>query len=41
MFYSSYRNGHARGVTILISNKVTFQLCGQIVDTAGHYILVK
>lgn len=40
-FYSSYRNGYAREVAILISNKVTFQLSIQIVDTEGRYVSVK
>ena len=39
-FYSSYK-GHTRGVAILISNKVTFQLDTQIVDKEGRYVLVK
>ena len=40
-FYSSYTKGHARGVEILISNKVTFQVSSQIADKEGRYILVK
>lgn len=40
-FYSSYTKGHARGVAILISNKVTFQVSSQIADKEGRYILVK
>lgn len=40
-FYSSYTKGNARGVAILISNKVTFQLSSQIADKEGRYILVK
>lgn len=40
-FYSSYAKGHARGVAILISNKVNFQASSQIADKEGRYILVK
>ena len=40
-FFSSYTNGNARGVAILISNKVIFQLSAQIVDKEGRYVLVK
>lgn len=40
IYYSSYKQGHARGVAILISNKKTFQLIRQIADKEGLYILV-
>ncbi len=40
-YYSSYEHGKKRGVIILISNKVVFQISKQIKDTEGRYILVK
>lgn len=40
-YYSSYKHGQKRGVIILISNKVTFQLSKQIKDTEERFILVK
>lgn len=40
-FFSSYTCGHARGVAILIANKVDFQLSDQIVDKDGHFVLVR
>lgn len=40
-FYSFYSKGNARGVAILISNKMAFQLSSQIIDKEGRYVLVK
>lgn len=40
-FFSSYMNGNARGVAILIANKVDFQLSKQIVDKEGRVVLVR
>lgn len=40
-YYSSFGHKQARGVAILISNKVTFQFSKQFTDTEGRYILVK
>lgn len=40
-YYSSYKHGQKRGVIILISNKVVFQVSKQIRDTEGRFILVK
>lgn len=40
-FFSSYTNGNARGVAILIANKVDFQLSKQIVDKEGRFVLVR
>lgn len=40
-YYLSYKHGQRRGVITLISNKVTFQLSKQIMDTELRYILVK
>lgn len=39
-YYSSYKQRHARGVAILMSNKKTFQLIKQIADKEWLYILV-
>lgn len=41
VFYSSYVKKHSRGVAILLSDKVHFQLSSQIRDKEGRYILVK
>lgn len=40
-YYSSYKHGQRRGVIILISNKVVFQISKQIRDAEGRFILVK
>lgn len=40
-FYSSHKSGRKRGVAILLSNKLHFQLTAQIKDKEGRYILVK
>ena len=40
-FFSSYTNGNARGVAILIANKVDFQLSKQVVDKEGRFVLVR
>lgn len=40
-FYSSFEKGNARGVAILISNRVNFQFSSQITDKEGRYLLVK
>ncbi len=40
-FHSSYATGHARGVAILIANKVDFQLSKQITDKEGRFVLVR
>ncbi len=40
-FYSSHKSGRKRGVAILLSNKIQFQLTSQIKDKEGRYILVK
>lgn len=41
IFYSSYASGHARGVAILIANKVDFQLSKQITDKEGSFVLMR
>lgn len=41
VFYSSYVKKHSRGVAILLSDKVHFQLSSQIRNKEGRYILVK
>lgn len=41
VYYSSYERGNARGVAILISNKVNFQFSSKIRDKEGRYLLVK
>ena len=40
-YYSSHNTGSSRGVLILISNHMSFQLTSQIADPKGRYILVK
>ncbi len=40
-FHSSHKSGLKRGVAILLSNKIQFQLTSQIKDKEGRYILVK
>lgn len=40
-YYSSFEKGNARGVAILISNKVNFRFSSQINDRGGCYLLVK
>ena len=40
-YYSSFGREHARGVAILISNKLTFLFSMQLTDTEGRYTLVK
>lgn len=40
-YYSSYEKGNARGVAVLISNRVNFQFSSQITDKEGCYLLVK
>lgn len=40
-YYSSFERGSARGVAILISNKVNFQLSSQSSDKEGRYLMVK
>lgn len=40
-FYSSYEKGKKRGVAILISNRVHFQMVSQFGDREGRYVLVK
>uniref|UniRef100_A0A3B1K1Q0 Reverse transcriptase domain-containing protein n=1 Tax=Astyanax mexicanus TaxID=7994 RepID=A0A3B1K1Q0_ASTMX len=40
-FFSSYRNGKKRGVVILISNSVRFELVSETKDKEGRYVLVK
>lgn len=40
-FYSFYSKGNARGVAMLISNKMAFQLSSQIIDKEERYVLVK
>ena len=40
-FYSSHKSGRRRGVAILLSNKLNFQLLSQIKDKEGRYILLK
>lgn len=40
-FYSSHKSGGKRGVAILLSNKLQFQLTTQTKDKDGRYILVK
>lgn len=41
LYYSSSEKGNARGVAILISNRVNFQFSSQITDKGGRYVLVK
>lgn len=41
LYYSSFKHGNARGVSILISNHVNFQFTSQVADADGRYILVK
>ncbi len=40
-FFSSFRKGKRRGVAILISNAVKFELISQINDKEGRFVLVK
>ena len=40
-FFSSYKKGKRRGVVILISNAVKFELISQINDREGRFVLVK
>ena len=40
-FHSSYKKGKRRGVAILISNRVNFQLVSTFCDSEGRYVLVK
>lgn len=40
-YFSSFKKGCARGVSILISNNVNFQFTSQVADEEGRYILVK
>lgn len=40
-FFSSYKNGKRRGVAILISNLVKFELISQIIDKEGRFVVVK
>ncbi|KAJ0000416.1 hypothetical protein NQD34_012258 [Periophthalmus magnuspinnatus] len=39
-FSSSYGAGHRRGVCILISNRISFEMLKTIKDAEGRYILV-
>lgn len=39
-FSSSYKSGHRRGVSILISNKVKFEKLKTITDKEGRYVFV-
>lgn len=39
--YYSHTKGNSRGISILLSNKVNFQLSSQIKDKEGQYALVK
>ena len=38
-FFSSYKNSRRRGVAILISNSVNFELIKEIGDKEGRYII--
>lgn len=40
-YYSSYKDGHRRGVATLISNKIKFDFGKEIRDKEGRYIIVK
>ena len=40
-FFSSYKNGKKRGVAILISNSIRFELISKIIDKEGRYVLLK
>ena len=40
VYYSYYRTGHRRGVAILISHKIPFELTSEIKDKEGRYILI-
>lgn len=40
-FYSSYRPSQKRGVAILISNAVQFELLKEVRDKEGRFILIK
>lgn len=41
VFFSSYNAGHRRGVAIVISGKVTFEILSEISDIQGRYVLIK
>lgn len=40
-FFSSFKNGPKRGVAILISNSVNFELIKEINDKEGRYVIAK
>ena len=40
-YYSSYKEGHRRGVATLISNKIQFDYDKEIRDKEGRYIIVR
>ncbi|MBN3318674.1 CAPS2 protein, partial [Atractosteus spatula] len=40
IYFSSYKSGHRRGVAILISQKVQFELLTEVKDKEGRYVLV-
>lgn len=41
VFFSSFRKGPKRGVTILISNSINFELTKEINDKEGRYVVIK
>lgn len=41
LFFSLYKEGKRRGVAILISNVIKFELISQIIDIEGRFALVK
>lgn len=40
VFSSAYRSGHKRGVAILISKQVNFELISTITDKEGRYVMI-
>lgn len=40
VYYSSYKSGHRRGVAILISQKVPFEILSEVSDKEGRYIVI-
>ncbi len=39
--YASHKSGRRRGVAILISNAVNFELMSEVKDKAGRYVIVR
>ena len=40
VYHSSYNSGHRRGVAILLSQKIPFELISEVSDKEGRYIMV-